>query len=180
MSKVISIQGNHDFSDGYNITSFVTITDTTNSSTSTTGALIVSGGVGIGENLNIGGNVNIESTSTSSSALVVAGNVSIGGKFIVNVRQESLNTTPITLENDYILNVDNTSTIIVNVPDASSNTGVQYIIIKVNATPGQVTVTSVVASQLFSGGSTYTTIALTGGVGERMVLLSNGLYWYVM
>jgi enhancing lycopene biosynthesis protein 2 len=71
-----------EFPDGINITT------TTNSYSTTTGALIVVGGVGIGKNLNVGGNfvstgtVNIWSTfpasSTSSAALAVAGGLAVG------------------------------------------------------------------------------------------------------
>ena len=60
-----------------------TLADTTASTSSTTGALTVSGGVGIGGATNIGGIVSITnttaSTNTSSGALIVSGGVGIGG-----------------------------------------------------------------------------------------------------
>ena len=69
------------------------------STSTSSGALVVTGGVGIGANLYLGGNLNvigntnmagnmilaniIQSTSTSSGALVVTGGVGIGGNFNV-------------------------------------------------------------------------------------------------
>lgn len=59
------------------------LTDTTASTTTTTGAFTVAGGVGISGQLNVGGATNkftatTASTSTTSGALVVAGGVGIG------------------------------------------------------------------------------------------------------
>ena len=48
-------------------TNFLTITGTTSSVNSTTGALIVAGGVGISENLNVGGNLNVTGILTASN-----------------------------------------------------------------------------------------------------------------
>lgn len=82
-----------------------TVSSITESTSTTIGALVVSGGVGIVSNVNIGGNVNVtnntvlssnltvngatESTNTSSGSLVVAGgigvakNVNVGGNLSV-------------------------------------------------------------------------------------------------
>lgn len=58
------------------------INDNTSSINTTTGALIVSGGAGIGENLNVGAalkvNGNTSSTNATTGALVVTGGVGIG------------------------------------------------------------------------------------------------------
>ena len=92
-------------SDAITLTKPTTINDTTQSTNNTIGALVVSGGVGIASNLNVGGNVNIinnavlssnltvngdtESTNTSTGSLVVAGgvgvakNVNVGGNLSV-------------------------------------------------------------------------------------------------
>ena len=60
----------------------------TNATSTSTGTLTVVGGVGIGQDLYVGGNINVaklkinsteNSTSTSSGALVVAGGIGIGG-----------------------------------------------------------------------------------------------------
>jgi hypothetical protein len=66
-----------------NVAGTVTIPGGNNSSTTTTGALVVTGGVGIGLNVNVGGEVKISSgttaTSTVSGALQVTGGAGIGG-----------------------------------------------------------------------------------------------------
>jgi hypothetical protein len=58
------------------------ITTNTNSTGTNSGAMIVSGGVGIASDVNIGGNLhvlsNTESTSTTTGALIVDGGVGIG------------------------------------------------------------------------------------------------------
>lgn len=63
------------------------ITATTTSSSITTGALVVSGGVGIGANLYVGGNVRfvntVESASVGTGAAVVSGGASIGANLYV-------------------------------------------------------------------------------------------------
>ena len=72
----------------------VQIDSGTISSDSSTGALTVAGGVGIGGNLNVNGLSNISNTTESSSytsgALTVAGGVGIGGNLNVN---GTINTT---------------------------------------------------------------------------------------
>ena len=72
----------------------LSITDTTSSTTNGTGALVVSGGVGIAENLNIGGDTTADGTvaisnttasnDVTSGALVVSGGVGIGGDLNVS------------------------------------------------------------------------------------------------
>jgi predicted acyltransferase (DUF342 family) len=62
--------------------------NTTNSTLPTNGALIVSGGVGIGENLNVGGDIVIAGTATFSSdldinaAVNILNGLTVGGDFI--------------------------------------------------------------------------------------------------
>ena len=80
-----------------------TLADTTSSTSSTTGALIVAGGVGIGGATNIGGILSITnttaSTNTLSGALTVAGGVGIGGRLNINDRvniEGALSITPTT------------------------------------------------------------------------------------
>jgi hypothetical protein len=51
----------------------VTIDDTTSSTTTATGALIVDGGVGIAENLNVGGDVRVSGDTTIDGNLTVEG-----------------------------------------------------------------------------------------------------------
>ena len=64
------------------------LVDTTNSTTTNTGALTVAGGVGIGGQLNVAGSVNKftstqAATSTTTGAVVIAGGVGIGGSIFV-------------------------------------------------------------------------------------------------
>ena len=56
-----------------NATFTLKINDVEDSTSTTTGALIVKGGVGIGKNLNVGGNTKINGTTTLSSSLGVTG-----------------------------------------------------------------------------------------------------------
>ena len=56
-----------------NATFTLKINDVEDSTSTTTGALIVKGGVGIGKNLNVGGNTKINGTTTLSSTLGVTG-----------------------------------------------------------------------------------------------------------
>lgn len=55
--------------------------NTTDSSSDTTGALIVSGGVGIAKNLNVGANLNVTGLSTFASNLDVNASVDVSGTF---------------------------------------------------------------------------------------------------
>jgi hypothetical protein len=79
---------------GATVGGVLTLTDATSSSNNTTGALIIAGGVGIGENLNVGGDTIIndtlsindltESNDTTSGALVVTGGMGVAGNFNVD------------------------------------------------------------------------------------------------
>lgn len=71
----------------------VEITDTTSSTDENTGALIVDGGVGIAENLNVGGNLNVSGVSTFVGSVTFEGgtinlgdstgdDINVGGEFI--------------------------------------------------------------------------------------------------
>ncbi|MGH2552589.1 MAG: hypothetical protein ACRDEB_02665 [Chitinophagaceae bacterium] len=79
------------------------ITDATESTLTTNGALIVAGGVGIGKRLNVGGMTKIYdatgSTSTTTGALVVTGGVGIGENLnvsgIMNINGPSTPNTPV-------------------------------------------------------------------------------------
>ena len=73
------------------LNSNVTIYGTTASTSSTTGALIVSGGVGIGGNMNISSST--ASTSSITGALTVTGGVGMGGNLYIGSTTESILTT---------------------------------------------------------------------------------------
>lgn len=86
-----------------------TVSSTTESTSTSIGALVVSGGVGIASNVNIGGNVNVtnntvlssnltvngagESINTSSGSLVVAGGVGVAKNVNVGGNLSVTNTT---------------------------------------------------------------------------------------
>lgn len=55
----------------------------TSSTSTTTGAVIVDGGVGIAENVNIGGTLNVTGATTLSNTLGVTGNTTVGGTLAV-------------------------------------------------------------------------------------------------
>jgi hypothetical protein len=57
----------------------VRLTQGTQSTSTTTGDLIVAGGVGIGKNLNVGGTLGVAGATTLSSTLGVSGNTTVGG-----------------------------------------------------------------------------------------------------
>ena len=71
-----------------------------NSSSTTTGALVVSGGVGITGNANIGGTVRLTNTTASTSsttgAMTVSGGVGIGGSVSIAGRLQLFNSSNFT------------------------------------------------------------------------------------
>lgn len=73
------------FTDGSASTAYVTIPMTTSSSSATTGALVVTGGLGIGGNSHFAGVLRItnrtSSSNATSGALVVAGGIGCGGSY---------------------------------------------------------------------------------------------------
>jgi hypothetical protein len=64
---------------------FITITNTTLSASTSSGALIVKGGVGISKNLYVGSDLNIAGTSTLNGASVLNGSLTMGTNDIVSV-----------------------------------------------------------------------------------------------
>jgi hypothetical protein len=83
-----------------------TVTNTTQSTATNNGALVVAGGTGIGGNLNVGGTTSLtgvttvtsttQSTTTSNGALVVAGGAGIGGNVNVGGTTNLNNTLGVT------------------------------------------------------------------------------------
>jgi hypothetical protein len=63
------------FTDAVNIKSKLKIGDTTQSTTTANGALVVSGGVGIAKNLNVGGDLNATGTITGNVTGNIVGNI---------------------------------------------------------------------------------------------------------
>jgi hypothetical protein len=67
----------------------ISLSDTTQSTTTSTGALVVTGGVGIGGNLNVGGSVSVGSLATPSD-FTVSGDLTVQGGDI-NITQVATN-----------------------------------------------------------------------------------------
>lgn len=76
----------------------VTFANTTQSNLPTNGALIVSGGVGIGKNLNVGGSVSIVGITTFSSDLDINASVDILNDLVIQSNLKSIGFT--TLSSD--------------------------------------------------------------------------------
>jgi hypothetical protein len=183
------------------ITDPLLITNSTQSVNTGTGALIVTGGVGVAKNVNIGENLSVlltstlggvvsvtdatASISTATGALVVTGGVGVGGdSTLTNLSidgriSRKIRTTGVStsLDNDYIINVSNAATI--TLPDITNSVydGVTYIIIK--ATASTVVVDSGTGG-IFQTSGVSSTISMTGAIGERILLISNGINWYTM
>ena len=93
---VSNVYGNARFSN-------LSLVDSTVSSNNTSGALVVTGGVGIGGRLNVGGSTNKFSASTASSnttsgALVVTGGVGIGGSINIGLNITGAGASTSTLD----------------------------------------------------------------------------------
>ena len=58
----------------------ISISDTTQSTSKDTGALVVEGGVGIEKDLNVGGNLNITGITTFANNLDIAGDIDVDGR----------------------------------------------------------------------------------------------------
>jgi hypothetical protein len=72
------------------VTNVLTISTTTNSTSTDTGALIVKGGIGIANDMTIGGNLrilgNASSTSTTTGAVTVVGGLGVGSTATIGGR----------------------------------------------------------------------------------------------
>ena len=76
-----------------NITGIATFSNTTQSSSPTSGALVVDGGIGIGKAVNIGGNLKVAGVSTFSSNLDINAAVDILNGLTVNSTFKSVGIT---------------------------------------------------------------------------------------
>ena len=81
----------------------LTLVDSTTSSTTSSGALVITGGVGIGGQLNVGGTTNkftssTTSSSTASGALVITGGVGIGGSINIGANITGAGASTSTLD----------------------------------------------------------------------------------
>lgn len=139
------------------------VNDTTSSSSTITGALVVSGGVGIGENLYIGGNTNI------------TGDLYVGGT------TTSVNSTVVDIaDNTLILNSGPSSTADAGVMfhryqtenDSGSNDVVNGLSADETGTSGTITATSIVLTNATSTTAGYYIdwwVRITSGLGVNQV-----------
>ena len=105
----------------------LTLTNGTKSVSTTTGALIVGGGVGIRGDVNVGGVLHIfngtQSTGTGTGALIVDGGVSVGKR----LSAESVKIADTVLDSGLIL-VNTTATTIVDVYSVNDYRAAKYLI----------------------------------------------------
>jgi hypothetical protein len=99
VGKKLNVLGNVDFSGTLNVegettiddtltsTGITRVTNTTNSTSTSTGSVVISGGLGIAENLYAGGSIRFtsttNSTSTSTGSVVLSGGIGIAGNLYV-------------------------------------------------------------------------------------------------
>lgn len=76
-----------------NITGIVTFSNTTDSNSPTTGALIVTGGAGVGKNLNVGAGLSVVGFSTFQSNVDINAAVDILNQLVANSTFESVGVT---------------------------------------------------------------------------------------
>jgi len=121
------------------VTNNLSVVDGVSSTSTTTGALIVNGGVGIGENINIGNNMTVgntvtilsttSSTSTLTGALLVSGGVSIGGDVWIQGRMnsESVKIMDSVLDSTVMM-VNTTATVVVDSYPISQFRSAKYLV----------------------------------------------------
>jgi len=85
-------------SSSLNITGIATFSNTTDSTSSITGALVVNGGIGIGKAVNIGGNISVAGISTFASNVDINAAVDILNSLNVNETFESVESQLLLLQ----------------------------------------------------------------------------------
>ena len=128
-----------------------TFTDTTQSTSSSSGAVVVTGGVGVGKNLYVGGNINSTGTITAGSTLTASAAVNLNPSNF-NVSISPTGTGTVTINPASVGAVDN-----VNIGATTRGTGAFTTLTSNSAT----TFTAGTASTNTTSG----TIVVTGGVG---------------
>lgn len=124
------------------VTNVLTITTTTNSTGTESGALVINGGVGIAQDVNIGGNLTVlsttSSTSTDTGALTVVGGVGIGGTATIGGRivAESVQIAESVFDSTQTF-TSTTATTVIDTYDITNYRGAKYLIqIDEGHTPG--------------------------------------------
>jgi hypothetical protein len=158
-----------------NATTSTTVTSTTNSTSKTSGALIVSGGVGINNDVYIGGSETVagvlkvtdttQSTSSVNGAVVVTGGVGIGGA--VNITGNENLAGVLNVTNSTVSGSASTGAVVVNggvgIGGAVNITGNENL-------AGVLSVTNATVSSSASTGA----VVVTGGVGIGGVVNISG------
>jgi hypothetical protein len=86
-------------------------------------------------------------------------------------------SSPVILSDQDIVIVDSVTDITLTLPSVSAYTGRSYIIIKESAVI--VTLDTLVLDKIFNG-SEVDSFVMSGSIGQRTILTSNGIRWYIM
>ncbi len=101
-NDAIRIQGTSTLSSvtsrGASTASAITLSNATDSTTTTTGALIVSGGLGLAKQLRVGGNTTISGLMSVTGNTTFSANVTIAGDLTVNGTTTTINSTTVTYD----------------------------------------------------------------------------------
>jgi hypothetical protein len=147
-----------------NITN-VTINGTTESTSTTTGQLVVSGGVGISGNLNVGGSFNLLGSVEISSSLLVDGSTTLG---------DSISSDTLTVNGKTTVNIPDDNAIAFDVIEGTNS----YIRVTTTNAGEFVTIGSVPQFRInnTTESSSYTngSLVVAGGVGIAKNLNVNG------
>ena len=113
MSSGVSVTGDSDFS------GIVSFTNSTNSTSNSTGALVVTGGIGVSGKSYLGNTVFSKVTSTNNNSPNING--SVGSFSTTSLSTSAGGVQSITLTNNFIL-----TTSIINLTASTSGTGIPY------------------------------------------------------
>jgi hypothetical protein len=127
--------------------------------------------------LDVQGDIGTQGTVTAQVDLNAVQNIAGGGRLTLRVRTT---TNATTLDDDYILNVNNAGLANIDLPDITDSTydGVTYVIIK--QTSNTVRVRGDGPDLIHSSGVDLGQVDLTGPAGELLVVTSNGVKWFVI
>ena len=160
------------FSDLVNIKGQLKVSNTEQSTSTTTGALIVSGGVGIAKNLSVGGALGVTGATTLSSTLSVASGITVnsGG---INASGQTITASTFvgTLNNLLTLNTSGTG---LSGSTSYNNSGAATFTVTSNATSSGTTSGTIVARGTdgnFTAGTITATLSgnVTGNVTGNVV-----------